>query len=411
MREDRRQVRIQISGIFNHLYIPIQTEFASAAYSHTRIAFLDVGAGIIAGSGQRALDSNLTKTGQICHKREMPTSTNTRSVSVSLVVVPEVSAAIVYGFHEMFTSVGTMWEQLTGERQAVRRMKPRIVGATKTPVRTTIAATLVADHTFDEAHRSDIVIVGDLNLAPGASPKGRWQAETAWLRDQYKQGAVVCSVCTGSLMLAEAGLLRNREATSHWSAGSMFQRYYPDTVLQPERILVPSGQDHRVITAGGSGCWTDLALYLVARFCGEEEARHIAKIFVLGDRTNGQMSFAAMARPEQHNDEVIARCQAWIASHYSVANPVSEMAMRSGLTERTFKRRFLKSTGYTPISYVQTLRIEEAKHMLETASDAIDDIAMEVGYEDPNSFRRLFKRTTGITPNKYRTRFKSVAIS
>lgn len=129
-------------------------------------------------------------------------------------------------------------------------------------------------------------------------------------------------------MLAEAGLLNNHEATSHWSASSTFQRYYPQTILRPERTLVPAGLEHRIITAVGSACWTDLALYLIARFCSESEARHIAKIFILGDKSNGQLPFSAMARPKQHNDEVIAQCQTWVANHYNVSNPVARMAKK-----------------------------------------------------------------------------------
>lgn len=109
----------------------------------------------------------------------MPISSNARNISVSLIVAPEVSAAIVYGFHEIFSCVGTMWQQITGECSDVRSMKPRIVGSTKTPVRTTMGATLVADHLFCEAHLSDIIIVGDLNLKPGTEPNGSWKQEIA----------------------------------------------------------------------------------------------------------------------------------------------------------------------------------------------------------------------------------------
>ena len=171
---------------------------------------------------------------------------------------------------------------------------------------------------------------------------------------------------------------------------------------------MPSGREHRIVTSGGSASWSELALYLVARFCGEAEARRIAKIFLFGDLSDGQLPFAAMARPKQHDDAIIANCQVWIADNYAIANPVSRMAEHSGLATRTFKRRFVKSTGYAPLDYVQSLRIEEAKHMLETTDDAIDDIAGCVGYQDPNSFRRLFKRLSGITPNQYRTRFQLI---
>lgn len=340
----------------------------------------------------------------------MPASAPNRPVSISLIAVPEASAAIVYSLHEVFASVGMVWEAVTGEEtEKTRQMTPRIVGRTTKPIRTTFNATLVPDHTFTEKHRSDVVIVGDLFINDGAGPVGRWREEIAWIRDQYDRGAIVCSVCTGSMMLAEAGLLAGREATTHWSARRLFEDCYPQVLLQPERLLVPCGIEHRIITSGGSATWTELALYLVARFSGEAEARRIAKIFLYGDRSDGQLPFAVMARPKQHDDGVIADCQEWIAAHYAVANPVSHMVAKSGLAERTFKRRFTKATGYAPLDYIQSLRIEEAKHMLETTDDAIDDIASDIGYDDPNSFRRLFKRMTSITPNQYRMRFQSVA--
>lgn len=341
----------------------------------------------------------------------MPVAAKTRDVSVSLLIVTESSAAIAYGLQEVFSCVGTAWEVMTGEPSQCRKMTPRIVGASIAPFRTTMGSTMAADHTFDEAHRSDVVIVIDLNLLPGTEPVGQWGEAIAWLRDQYEKGAIVCSVCTGSLMLAEAGLLEDLEATSHWSVGDLFRRCYPNVILRPERILVPSGSQHRVVTCGGSSSWAELALYLIARFSGEAEARHIAKIFLFGDRSQGQQPFAAMARPAQHEDAVIAQSQTWIAENYETANPVSRMAARSGLASRTFKRRFKSATGYAPLDYVQTLRIEEAKQMLETTDTAIDEVAASVGYEDSSSFRRLFKRTTGVSPNQYRLRFKTVALS
>ncbi|MEZ5667570.1 MAG: helix-turn-helix domain-containing protein [Alphaproteobacteria bacterium] len=333
---------------------------------------------------------------------------STAPVAIALVAVPEASAAVIYGLHEVFLAVGTVWEQLTGAPSVVRRMAPQVVAGDRAPFRTAVGAPVVADLAFAEAARPDIVIVADLTLDAGAEPAGRWPEATAWLRRQHARGAIVCSVCTGALMLAEAGLLDGREATTHWSAGPLFRRCYPRVLLQPERVLVPAGAGHGIVTSGGSASWADLALYLIARFCGEDEARRIAKVFLFGDRSHGQLPFAAMVRPARHDDAVIADCQAWIAQHYATANPVARMAGRSGLNGRTFKRRFRRATGYAPLDYVQTLRIEEAKQMLETGDAPIDAIAGDVGYDDPGSFRRLFKRTTGISPSRYRQRFRSV---
>ncbi len=339
----------------------------------------------------------------------MPLSTYSKNISVSLVAVPEMSAGIVYGLHEVFSCVGGAWEALTGVKAKCGKMVPRIVGSSTAPIRTTMGATIVPDHKFDEAHRSDVVIVGDLDVLSGLDPVGNWTDAVAWIKDQHSKGAIICSVCTGALMLAEAGLLDKQEATSHWSANDFFSRCYPNVLLKPDRVLVPSGKQHQLVTTGGSSSWHELSLYLIARFCGEDEARHIAKVFLFGDRNDGQLPFAAMVRPKQHNDANIAHCQTWIAENYEKTNPVAKMTSLSGLNSRTFKRRFKAATGYSPLDYVQTLRVEEAKQLLETTDDAIDDIAETVGYEEPNSFRRLFKRTTGISPNQYRIRFKDIS--
>lgn len=184
----------------------------------------------------------------------------------------------------------------------------------------------------------------------------------------------------------------------------LFRDRYPQVRFRPERILCDSGREGRLITTGGASSWQDLALYLIGRFCGAEEAARIARLFLLGDRGHGQLPFASMARPRQHSDAVIAAVQAWLVDHYDAANPVSAMIQQSGLTERSFKRRFSAATGYAPIDYVQALRIEEAKQMLETDDTRIDDIAGAVGYEDPTFFRRLFKRLAGVTPAEYRQR-------
>jgi transcriptional regulator GlxA family with amidase domain len=207
-------------------------------------------------------------------------------------------------------------------------------------------------------------------------------------------------------MLAEAGLLDGEEATCHWAATETMRHRYPEVRLRPERVLVTSGSEHRLVTAGATASWTDLALYLVARFCGEDEARRAAKLFLFGDRSAGQLPFAARVRPRQHDDAAIAAAQGWIADNYAEANPVAGMTGASGLAPRTFKRRFQAATGYAPLDYVLSLRIEEAKQMLETTDAPIEAVAGEVGYAEAAAFRRVFKRATGISPLQYRQKFR-----
>lgn len=330
-----------------------------------------------------------------------------REPKVALLALPESTPASIYGLYEVFMSVGRAWEQLTGEVLDVPRMTPRIVTADGAPVDTALGMTIAAHEAMGDA---DVIIVTDIAVEPGDDIAGRWPDETEWMRRQYSDGAIVCSVCTGSVFLAETGLLNGQEATTHWSMVEMMKTHYPSIRLAPQKILAPAGPEHRIITGGGATAWEELALYLVARFCGPAEAVRIAKIFLFGDHSEGQLPFAGAKRAKIHDDAVIAGIQTWIADNYHRTNPVAAMVAQSGLTERTFVRRFRAATDYSPMDYVQTLRIEEAKHLLETTADAIDQVAIEVGYEDPNFFRRLFKRRVGVTPARYRQKFSRVAL-
>lgn len=336
----------------------------------------------------------------------MPDRPSQRPVAVSIVAPPEVSAGIVNNLFEVFAFVGDGWQMLTGYPGSPRRMTPEIVAASRQPFRNPAGLTVTPDRSFAEPGQADVVIVPDLSVGLTESIAGRWPEAAAWVRAQHDGGALVCSVCTGALVLADAGLLDGIEATCHWAATDHFRRYFPKVGLRPERLLVTAGVEHRVITSGGPATWSELALYLIARFCGEEEARRIAKVFILGDKSDGQLPFAARVRPPQHGDAAVNAAQDWIALHYAEPNPVSGMTRVSGLTPRTFKRRFEAATGYAPLDYVLSLRMEEAKQMLEAGDEGIDDIAAEVGYSEPAAFRRLFKRATGITPMQYRQRFR-----
>jgi transcriptional regulator GlxA family with amidase domain len=338
----------------------------------------------------------------------MSPNPSSEPVSVSLLALPDSTPTALYGLYEIFASVGRVWSELTGEPAAAREMSVRIVSPSRSPFACAMGAVISPHASLDEVVRTDLVIVTDLALPADMDPRGRWPEAAAWIRSQYAGGATVCSVCTGSVLMAEAGLLDGREATSHWSAKGVFDAYYPAVKLRPERILSPVAPDHRLVTGGGMASWEDLALYLVARYCGEAEAVRIAKVFVLGDRSEGQLPFAAMARPRRHEDAVISRGQAWLAEHYDEPYPVARMMALSGLSERTFKRRFRAATGYAPVEYVQTLRIEEAKLLLENTAEPTDAVGRRVGYEDAAFFRRLFKRRTGVTPSRYRQRFRDM---
>ncbi|MFZ5783005.1 MAG: GlxA family transcriptional regulator [Pseudomonadota bacterium] len=327
------------------------------------------------------------------------------TLAVSLLVLPESFPAALYCLHELFWAVGRAWGDVTGEPEtAACRFAPTLVSRIGVAAPSPAGPAISVQARLDDAPSPTIVIVTDLALPFDAELGGRWEHEADWVRRMHAKGAVVCSICSGALFLAQAGLLGGLEATSHWSVASMFRRRYPDVQFRPERILCPTGPEHRIVTAGGASSWSELGLYLVARFAGESEARRMSKLFVIGDKSEGQLPFAAMARPCQHADAAIAGAQLWIADNYTAANPVARMAEIASLPGRTFSRRFRKATGYTPVECVQALRIEEAKQMLETTDEPTDSVALAAGYADPVFFRRVFKRAVGVTPARYRQR-------
>ena len=324
---------------------------------------------------------------------------------IAILALPQSTPGALFGIYEVFTSVGRTWEELTGEPPEGRPLSPRIVTSDGAAIVSHMGFTITPHGDLGDA---DVVVITDIALPPGEDLGSLWSAELAWLKERHAAGAIICSVCTGTVVLAEAGLLDGLEATTHWSTVDLIRARYPDVRLAPQKILVPSGPGGQIVTGGGATAWADMALYLVARLSSSTEAVRIAKIFLLGDHSEGQLPFAGARKPKHHEDGVIAGIQTWIADNYHLSNPVARMAERSGLAERTFMRRFRAATGYSPMEYVQTLRIEEAKHLLETTTTSIEMIAIETGYEDPNFFRRLFKRKVGITPARYRQRFAAI---
>ncbi len=328
-----------------------------------------------------------------------------RPPKVSILVLPQSTPGALYALYEIFASVGRTWEELTGEPSDVRTLEPRLVARSLDPIQSALGFAITPNGVLDDA---DVVIVTDIAVPDPAAMPGLWEPELAWLRERHDAGAILCSVCTGTIVLAEAGLLDGIEATTHWCTVDFMRTRYPAARLAPQKILVADGAGDQIVTGGGATAWEDMALYLVARLASPAEAIRIAKIFLLGDHSEGQLPFAGAKKPRRHDDGVVAEIQTWIADNYHLSNPVARMVERSGLSERTFIRRFRTATGYSPMEYVQTLRIEEAKHLLETTRTPVEMVAVEAGYEDPNFFRRLFKRRVGITPARYRQRFAPI---
>ncbi len=186
----------------------------------------------------------------------------------------------------------------------------------------------------------------------------------------------------------------------------MLKRGYPLVKVRAQRALVVSGEGHRLVMAGGGTSWLDLALYLIARFSNLDTAMQAARINLIDWHAGGQQPFARLARTRQAEDALIGRCQfqACRALPRALSGRGHGAPVGPG-RKRSFKRRFQQATGMSPLEYVHTLRLEEAKHLLETGTQPIEAIANEVGYEDAGFFGRLFRRSVTLSPAQYRKRF------
>lgn len=211
------------------------------------------------------------------------------------------------------------------------------------------------------------------------------------------------------MLLAATGLLNGREATSHWGYQDLLRRNFPQVRFNPSPNLVIADPGGRIVTAGGTTSWHDLALHIISRHCSPGEALRIAKVYLLKWHGEGQLPFASLVRRQPHADAAVRRAEEWLARNLSVATPVTAVVEACGIPERSLKRRFKMATGTTLIEYLQNLRIEKAKQLLETSSQSADEISAMVGYDNPAFFRRLFKRLTGLTPGAYRRMFQPIS--
>lgn len=215
----------------------------------------------------------------------------------------------------------------------------------------------------------------------------------------HQRGAVIGAACAGTFILAQAGLLDHRRATTTWWLAHELRRRHPAIeVCEREALIV----DDRVITAGAVLAVADLALHLVARYAGPAVARQTARVMLL-DRRPSQGAYMAL-RHAQTDDAVVRRAERWARAHLAEGFDIATLACNAGASARTLARRLDEALGVSPIGFVQRLRVETAIHLLETSRLALDEISARVGYADANTLGRLVRRETGRSPREIRQR-------
>ncbi len=249
--------------------------------------------------------------------------------------------------------------------------------------------------------KTDLIIIPALNGdMMTATHNNRFFVD--WIIKQYKGNAEIASLCTGAFMMAFSGLLKNKKCTTHWQYANEFRYFYPNVELIDEKIIV---EHNGLYSSGGNNAYWNLLLFLVEKFVDREMSIQIAKYFVVNlDKVN-QTPFVIFNGMKDHDDSEVLQSQSYIEENYPYKITVDELATRLHLTRRTFERRFKKCTHCSVIEYLQKVRIEASKKQLEAGRKSIDEIIIEVGYSDPQTFRDIFKRVTGTTPIEYKNRY------
>jgi transcriptional regulator GlxA family with amidase domain len=241
----------------------------------------------------------------------------------------------------------------------------------------------------------------------GVSAASQDERLVAWLRAAALRSRRVASVCTGAFLLARAGLLDGRRATTHWAWCAQLARRHPEIEVDPDPIFVRDGD---VITSAGVTAGMDLALALVEEDLGHEIALETARWLVLFvKRPGGQAQFSAQLAAQAAEREPLRELQEWIPDNLTADLSVPALAARAFMSERNFARAFRTETGMTPAAYVESARVGAARIALETGGLPVETVAQRSGFGTVETMRRAFRRRLGVNPASYRERFRSAA--
>ncbi|MDO3381139.1 GlxA family transcriptional regulator [Gilvimarinus algae] len=223
-----------------------------------------------------------------------------------------------------------------------------------------------------------------------------------WLQQHYQAGTEVASLCKGSYFLAEAGVLKGKPCTSHWAVTDDMRQRFPEIQLKPDAVVTDESGTY---TGGGAFSSLNLLLYLIEKFCGHELGVQVAKNFSIQRDHASQAHFSIFTGMTHHRDPLIREAQAYMEAHYHQALNLETVAQKVHMSKRNFIRRFKQAVDMPPLEYLQRIKIEAAKKALEAGHLSIQSLTLEVGYNDSKTFRQVFKRLTGLTPQAYRQKY------
>ncbi|HZY35814.1 MAG TPA: helix-turn-helix domain-containing protein [Mucilaginibacter sp.] len=316
---------------------------------------------------------------------------------IALVIHEDATLSTITGAMDMFIHTNSLYQQ-TGKSQPFKLV---IAGEKENNSLLPINPLFVSYRRIDELEQPDLIIVpafyGDRD-----SMLKKHQDLINWIAVKFEAGSEIASLCSGIYFLAEAGLLPGRACTAHWADMDDIVRRYPDVNFLSDMVI--TDQDG-IYTSGGAFSSLNLILYMIDKFCGRDVGIWASKMFSLDMDRMSQSHFAVFKGQRLHKDNDILKAQTYIEENHHLPLNIDTIAEKSNMSKRNFIRRFKKATHNTPFEYLQRVKIEAAKKALEKGNQNINLLMYDAGYNDIKTFREVFKKITGLTPQDYKRKY------
>ncbi len=301
---------------------------------------------------------------------------------------------------DVFNVTNTLWKQQRTDASALYRCS--LVSTTGTEICCSNGTRMLADYRLEDAPKADLIIVPGIHHADGPSLLKKLNTlgrECLWLQQQIRQGVPVAANCSGVFLLAETGALEHQEATTAWWLGELFRTRYPGVQLQPKRLLVKNSNTY---CTGSMNANVGVILEIIEQQVGRQLAQQCARTMLIDAAQSYAAPYLFIQEQADHQDELVLAVESWLQRNIAQPINIDALASLHSVSPRTLSRRFKKAHAKSLSAYLQDLRLEQTKLLLENTNLSIEQVVARVGYSSQSSLRRLFKKLLGLSPRQYR---------
>jgi len=330
------------------------------------------------------------------------------SKQITVIALPQSAATSMIGVIDLFCIANRISERINGLDEPLFQI--RLVSFDGEPVTCANGYTISVDGKFEDIQPEDILFIPAFTVATQSEIDqvvASWQTVLPWFELHGKQQSLIATSCSGSFLLAEAGLLEGKRATTSWWLSQFFAERYPTVALDKDAICTLSGN---VLCGAGTSSYQDVCLLILEKYAGKHFARLVSKYLMVDNQRRSQAPYAILSAV-MSNDPIVLKAENWIRANLTKDFRIDEIAAAVAVSPRTLIRRFQSALGETPQAFTQKLRIEKCKILLETTQLRFGEIVQRCGYNDESAFRRLFKRHCQLSPLDYRRRFNTSTVA